>query len=107
MAFSDTVVTDWIPSWSEDGTDITVPIASFPELTAAEADAVTGDARKIWFAICEQAYASWLATAAADRPEKMVMYKSSSTNVSTGITTHTYQFRFQNEVSAQDVADED
>jgi len=36
----------WIPSWSEDGTDVTFPIASIPELTAAEADGATGDMRK-------------------------------------------------------------
>lgn len=41
MAFNP-LPTNLIPSWSENGTNVTFPIASVPELTAAEADAVTG-----------------------------------------------------------------
>jgi hypothetical protein len=40
MAFDKTPTT-WLPSWSEDATNITLPLASLPELTAAEADAAT------------------------------------------------------------------
>jgi len=105
MAFDETPTT-WIPDWSEDGTTISIPLATFAELTAAEADATTGDIRKILYALCEKFYDSWNNTVTADRPTRMTIYKSSSPNVSTGITTHTYQFRFENAVSAQDVADE-
>lgn len=42
----------WLPpavfaSWAEDGTNVTVPIASFEGLTASTADALTGDARQV------------------------------------------------------------
>jgi len=105
MAFTATP-TAWIPSWAEDGTDITVPIASFPELTAAEADAVTGDIRKITFAILEQLWDVWTATATADRPTQWTMAKNASVNTATGITTTQYTCTFAIETTAQDVADE-
>lgn len=55
-------VTYWTPgtlfsSWSEDGTNITVPIASWPGLTADIADATTGDARKVIVSFAQQAFA--------------------------------------------------
>lgn len=105
MAFSDTP-TDWIADWEEDETDITVPIASFAELTAAEADGTTGDIRKIVFAILEQLWTVWAATASADRPTKWTMSKSASVNTTTGITTVQYVNTFSVETTAQDVADE-
>lgn len=44
----------WIADWSENGTNITVPIASFSRMTAADADGETGDIRRVVFAILEQ-----------------------------------------------------
>jgi hypothetical protein len=44
MAF-DPAPSSLFPSWSEDGTTISVPIASIANLTAAEADGTTGDWR--------------------------------------------------------------
>ena len=96
----------WIPSWSENGTAISVPIASFPEMTAAEADADTGDIRKVMFAVCEQIYSEFNDLPVADRPTKMTVYRSTSTDDQTGVTTKTYQFRFEVAVLSQDVADE-
>ena len=97
----------WIPNWSENGTNITVPIASFTEMTAAEADADTGDIRKVLFAICEEMYQKWIATAAADRPGKMTVYRSTSVNDATDTTTKNYIFSFHVATSAQEVADEE
>ncbi len=102
MAFS-AVPTTWIASWSEDGTNITVPIASFPELTAAEADGTTGDIRKIVFAIIEKLYQAYNATATADRPTKWTMSKSSSVNTTTGILTNTYSITILTAIATQDV----
>lgn len=55
-------VSYWSPStmmagWSEDGVNITVPISSFPGLTAADADGLTGDARKVVTAFASAAFA--------------------------------------------------
>lgn len=51
----------WAPStlfsgWSEDGTDISVPIASFTGLTEAFADATTGDARQVILSFCKSTF---------------------------------------------------
>jgi len=105
MAFSP-VPTACFPSWSEDATNITVPIASFPELTAAEADAATGDIRKILYAIVEKTWTWWNALLTADRPTKMTLTKSSSVDTSTGIVINVYTFTFKNSITAQDVAAE-
>ena len=53
--------TTWVPSalfdsWAEDGTNITVPIASFTNLTVALADGVTGDARQVMLSMCNEMF---------------------------------------------------
>lgn len=58
----------WIASWSEDGTNITIPIASLSQLTAGEADGTTGDSRECIMALMERTYAWYEAIADADRP---------------------------------------
>jgi len=105
MAF-DSKPSTWLPNWSEDGTDISVPLATFPEMTAAEADAEVGDIRKVLFAIAEKVHDSWNNTAQADRPTQMYIAKSSSVNSTTGVVTNTYTLRFYCEIGTQEVADE-
>ena len=96
----------WLANWAEDGTDITVPIATFPQLTAAEADAASGDIRDIVFAIVDKLYEEWVGRATADRPTKWTCSKSVSQNTTTGEVTNTYTFVLRTTISAQDVADE-
>jgi len=98
--------TTFIASWSEDGTNVSFPIASVPELTAAEADAVTGDLRKIALALCDNAFEKYNALATGDKPNRMVMRKNTSTNDATGVTTRTYTFEFQLASSPPEVAAE-
>ncbi len=74
------------------------------ELTDAEADETTGDVRKLVFAVMEALHAAWAAQAAADRPTKLTIYKSSSVSGST--ITNTYTVVTVNDITAQDVADE-
>jgi len=105
MAFDETPTT-WITDWSEDGTDITVPISSFSELTAAEADASSGDIRKIWYAILQHMYDAYNDTASGDRPAKWTASRSISVNGTTGVMTTTFTNTIQTEVSAQEVVDE-
>ena len=95
----DLAPSEWIASWSEDATNVSFPIASVPELTAAEADGTTGDIRKTMFAICERAYQAYLGEASADRPAKMTIARSSSTNDLTGAITRVYQFTFTAEAA--------
>ena len=96
----------WIPSISEDGTNITVPIASFPELTAAEADGTTGDIRKFVFAVCAKLHAQWVATAEADRPARMTIFRSTNVNESTGDMTRSFTFQFSTGVTGEEVVAE-
>jgi hypothetical protein len=107
MAFSK-VPTAWLPSWilTDTDTKISVPIASFAELTAGEADAASGDIRKIAFAWMEALWLEWNSLATADRPTKWNLTKTGSVNTSTGITTIQYVQTFYVETTAQDVADE-
>ena len=70
--------TDWFANWSEDGTSITVPIATFPEMTADEADADTGDFPNILYAILHKARSAYEALAVADRPANMKIFRAES-----------------------------
>ena len=93
MAYTQAVA-DWIPNWSEDATNITVPIASFPELTAAEADATTGDIREVVYAFLEAIRAKFIETAEADRPTKMTIARNTYVDESTGVVYRTYTVSF-------------
>lgn len=105
MAF-DPAPSTWLDNWSEDGTDITVPIATFDELTAAEADAATGDIRKVMWAIMQKIYDSWNNTDSADRPTKFTIAKTAVIDSTTGVVTNTFTVRFYTEISTQEVVDE-
>jgi hypothetical protein len=96
----------YIPNWAENATNITVPLASFPELTAAEADGDTGDIRKVMYAILLKVHAVYDALPTADKPTKMVMAHSSSVNTAGDTISHFFQIQFTNTVASQDVENE-
>lgn len=89
MAFS-AAPNAWFDGMSEDGTTISIPIASFPELTAAEADGATGDIRKVVYAVMEKLHSEFTSRADADRPTKLQISKGASYNQATGQLTVTY-----------------
>jgi len=105
MAF-DPKPSTWLPSWSEDATNISLPIASLPELTAAEADGTTGDIRKVAFALTKKLADVFEAAAVADRPTQMTIGRYASSNQAGTEVTHVVQFTFVNTVATQDVKDE-
>lgn len=105
MAF-DPAPTNLFAGMSEDGTDLTIPIASIPELTAAEADAVTGDLRKLIYALGEQMFAWYNGLAAADRPTKVSIGKSIQSNTAAGTQVVTYSLRCTTAVSGTEVVAE-
>lgn len=96
----------WLPNWSENGTVITLPIASLPNLTAEEADAVTGDIRKIAFALVDQLFVAYNALPVADRPTKVRITRATSVDDSTGLIRRTYAFEFDLESLAEEVVNE-
>ena len=105
MAF-DPQPSTWINSWSEDGTTISVPIASFAEMTAGEADATTGDIRKVLFAICEHLYQEWNTTLTGDRPTKMTIGRTSTVNEANDEITKRYTLTFITTSASTEVVNE-
>jgi len=105
MAFNKTP-TNWIPNYSSNGSALSIPLASFPELTVAEADTVSGDIRKILFAIMEQLIGKWNSTNTADRPEKMTVSRSTGVNELNGEVTKQFVLTFVTNVLSQEVVDE-
>lgn len=63
--------TDYFAGYTSDGTNITIPIASISGLTAAEADAGTGNGSEVVNKLIETAQATILAADAADRPANL------------------------------------
>jgi hypothetical protein len=106
MAF-DPTPTELIAGWSEDGTDVTFPIASIPELTAAEADAVTGDSRKIIYALLEQIAAWFEALPLADQPTQLTISRGVAVETAPGVFTRSYNIQAKITGSSPlDIADE-
>lgn len=96
----------WISSWAEDATNVTFPLASLDQtLTAAEADATTGDWRKCFFSIIDHTFQYYNGLAAADKPGKLSITKNASLQ-SDGTYVLTYQIRVTTDVTAQDVSSE-
>ena len=95
----DAAPTDWIASWSEDGTDVTFPLASIDQFTAAEADASTGDSRDCILRLLDHTYDWYDGLAAADKPGKLTVRRRMSQSgtsirrtftitIDTDVTTH-------------------
>ena len=87
--------TDLIASWSENGTDATFPLASVPGLTAAEADATTGDWREILRTFCEAGYQLYYTTATADKPAGITVARTGPQADAAGVETTIYQLTFR------------
>ena len=104
MAF-DATPTEVIASWSENGTAVTFNIADVTQLDAAEADATTGDSRRILFALLEQWMDWYEGLATADKPEKLVMTKSVNRQTD-GTFRYTYNIICYTDVSGVEVQDE-
>jgi hypothetical protein len=105
MAFNKSIA-HWIPGFSSDGTDITIPIASLTELTAGEVDATTGDIRRFLFALHAQLASIWDATAAADRPGQMSLSWSRSPVAGSTNDQYRYTATFNVGNGSREVIDE-
>lgn len=96
----------WIPNFSSDGTNITIPIASIPNLTAAEAHTTTGDIRKLLYHLEEFLNSQWVAEGAAGQPAQMTLQKGQSLNPSNGQIVATYSRTFVLAAASIDVTAE-
>lgn len=107
MAAFNGAVTNWVSNWSEDGTNVTVAIASFPELSAAEADATTGDIRDVMYAVVDKFYDEYVSkSASTNQPTRVTIARSSSVNPTGTDIVYTYTFKFTVSLTPGEVADE-
>ena len=93
MAFS-AVPTVYFSAYDYATSTMKFPISCVPEITAGEADAVTGDIRAIMFSLLEQMYVVWNALATANKSTKMTITRSQSLNQSTTYITRSYTYTF-------------
>ena len=85
---------DVFPSYSSDGTNITLPLALFPGLDAAEADATTGNGAELLRNLLEVAYTNIQALDSANQPTQMRWQKPPVAGVGTNISRQDYTFGF-------------
>ena len=79
---------------------------ALPEITSSEANATTGDIRKIYYGLAEKMYQSYINKATADLPNRMTFSKSSNVNSTTGLITTNYTFQFVLAATGLDVTAE-
>lgn len=84
---------EWITGYTGDGTDISIPYASLPEITAdTEADTATGSIASVLHALLDAVAAHYSAMEA--KPVNMGVFKSVSYNQSTGKFSLSYTVSF-------------
>lgn len=76
------------------------------ELTDTEANATTGDIRKLMYAVCEKFWQAYNGTATADRPAKMRIFRSTSSNDAAGTESRSYTITFDITATGTEVASE-
>lgn len=93
-----------------DGTDLKIPLADLPGLSAADANATTGDYRAVLLAFISLAYAYYTALADADKPKAFLVRVPAVTPVTSGDLAGTfkttYELDFYNSYCTPDIADE-
>lgn len=106
MAFNPAPTVFFGTNYSENGTTLSIPIAAFPELTAAEADASTGDSRKFIFALLTGLEAAYAAIPAANRPAQMLITKSQGVLNQSNEFPVSFNVNFTVSATSVEVADE-
>ena len=104
MAFSKKP-TDWVAGISEDGSNLIVPLTSIPGLDAADADATTGDIRKIFLGLCTMMAGAWNTVGSDGQPTKMTIQTSERMDGEDDVQRN-FSLAFSNTISAEDVAAE-
>ncbi len=96
----------WLDGYTADSSGITIPLTALPGLSAAEANATTGDIRKVARALFAALHAAYLGEAEADRPQQMELSRYTNIDESTDTTARSYTARFVVEVGEEEVVDE-
>lgn len=69
----------WLVGSSENGTDMTIPIAAVTGLTAAEFDTATGQINVFMYKLLDRIYTVQQGLADADKPDTMLITKTQTT----------------------------
>lgn len=75
------------------------------KLTDTEANATTGDTRKVLFALLDALYQKWVAMAVADRPTKVSVGRF-VLDMGGDLRRMTYSFTFDVSITGEEVVDE-
>ena len=91
----------WYTNWSENATNITLPISSVEKLNATQADGATGDIRQVLYGILYEAQAAAAAATGDGITTKMTINKNTRYDQNTGeaIVTFSVSFRLTNTVT--------
>lgn len=106
MAYDDVPSVLFGDNYAFSAPNITISNVDNPNVTDAEANATTGDSRRILFGLLQDMYARFNAIDAADRPTKMQFLRSTSVNDITQQGTVTFTIRFVTGDVVTEVADE-
>jgi len=102
MAF-DQKPSSWIASWTEDGTSVSFDLADLLQaLTAAEADATTGDWRDCLYSLLDHSYQYYDSLAVADQPAQVTINRVTQKN-SDSVLKLTYTVEIYVAIAATDV----
>lgn len=90
-------------NYAADSNTVTLTIADFPELLAAEANASTGDVRKLLFALVDKIATDFAALPSGDKPTKMTITKQTGPLTNSLTTRVNYSFSFEIAVADPEV----
>ncbi|MDG2614706.1 hypothetical protein P7L53_00475 [Thermoleptolyngbya sichuanensis XZ-Cy5] len=85
---------------------IFVPLASLTGLTPAEANATSGDGRKVAFELCRAMFVNLDALPTANRPSRFTITRGIPAGIDQTIVRQTYTLSFDIDFSGSDVAAE-
>jgi len=89
-----------------DATNVTIKIADIPQLIAAEADELTGDSRKLLYAILDKVQTAYAALPDVDKPTKVRIQRSSTAPNAAGTFQTTFTLSFTLAIAGAGVAAE-
>jgi len=95
--------------YSATSSDITMTIGSgslLPDISSDEANATTGDFRKLMYGLIEGLYSKYNEVPTDDKPSKMILNRSTGENSSTGEFVRTYSIQFTLDATGFEVASE-
>ena len=85
---------------------IVIPLSALPGLTTAEANATTGDGRKVMYEISKAAHVNLQGLDAADRPAQFSTGESTPSGQAANEVRKSYTFTFDLNITDTDIAAE-